>query len=95
MNWIELKKKGNQHYKRGMDLVEPIDLYKDGQMLRDFALASIIKYAYRNRSATLKPMNDGDLEKIIHYAEMLMVINHEQSKEQTQTGEEETKEATS
>jgi len=94
MNWKELKRKGSQHYKRGIDLVEPIDLYKDGQMLRDFALASIIKYAYRNRSATLKPMNDGDLKKIIHYAEMLVVINHEQSKEQTKAGEEEAKEAT-
>lgn len=69
--WREVKQKGNPLYKgRG---VEPIDLIKEGEMLRDFALGSIIKYSYRNRRAIEKPINQRDVDKIIHYAEMLKI----------------------
>jgi hypothetical protein len=40
-------------------------------MLRDFALASIIKYAFRNRSHGVVDVNKRDMDKIIHYATML------------------------
>jgi hypothetical protein len=70
MNWNSLKRKGNQHYKKGK--VEPVDLMKDGGILQDFARGSIIKYAYRNRP--------GDIDKIIHYGEMLKVINETKAK---------------
>lgn len=63
------KKKGSQHYKSGK--VEPIDLYKAGDMLRDFALCSIIKYAFRNRKNIVTRINKKDMDKIIHYAEIL------------------------
>ena len=59
------KKKGSEHYKTGG--VEPIDLYKAGGMLRHFALCNIIKYAFRNRNL----INPKDMDKIIHYAEIL------------------------
>jgi hypothetical protein len=70
--WSELKQEGSEHYKSGD--VEPIDLYKAGEMFQDFALASIIKYAFRSRTeqaidATTYRRN---LTKIVHYAELLM-----------------------
>jgi len=40
-------------------------------MLQDKAISDIIKYAYRNRRATGKPVNPVDIEKIKHYADML------------------------
>jgi len=66
--WEELKQQGSNHYKTGG--VEPVDLYKAGGMFHDFALCSIIKYAFRSRlnqdidKATL----DKNLDKIIDYA---------------------------
>jgi hypothetical protein len=70
-SWSELKQEGSSHYKTGE--VEPIDLYRAGGMLRTFALASIIKYAFRSR-----PEEGIDeekfmlnMDKIIHYAELL------------------------
>lgn len=68
MGWAEIKALGSEHYKGGE--TEPIDLYRSGDMLRHFALCSIIKYAFRNRFHW-KPVNFGDMDKIIHYAKML------------------------
>jgi hypothetical protein len=74
-SWNELKQQGSAHYKTGD--VEPIDLYKSGDMLHDFALASIIKYAFRSRRvegidrATLEK----NMTKIIHYASLLKAEN--------------------
>ncbi len=64
--WEEIKRGGSGHYKTGS--VEPIDLYKSIGILQDFAIASIIKYAARQKQ---KGINVSDLDKIIHYAEML------------------------
>jgi len=64
--WEEIKQGGSGHYKTGS--VEPIDLYKSIGILQDFAIASIIKYAARQKQ---KGINVSDLDKIIHYAEML------------------------
>ncbi|HNQ19734.1 MAG TPA: DUF3310 domain-containing protein [Bacteroidales bacterium] len=50
---------GSDHYKTGS--IEPIDLYKSGGMFQDYALTSIIKYAFRNR----KELNRTDYDKII------------------------------
>jgi len=67
-NWDDVKEKGSDHYKTGGG-IEPIDLIKDLGLLRQFALANIIKYASRNaKSANVKTR---DMNKIIHYAEML------------------------
>ena len=68
MDWSDIKKIGSSHYKAGD--VEPIDLYRSGGMLKDFALCSIIKYAYRQKDG----LRESDLDKIIHYAEMLKAI---------------------
>lgn len=80
MEWGDLKRRGSTHYKSGA--VEPIDLYKEGGMLRDFALCSIIKYAFRNRTTqgefTNAPINVEDIRKIIHYAEMLICLEEEE-----------------
>lgn len=50
---------GSDHYKTGS--IEPIDLYKSGGMFQDYALTSIIKYAFRNR----KELNRTDYDKVI------------------------------
>jgi len=68
-----LKEKGSEHYKTGG--VEPLDLLESGGMLRDFAIASIIKYAFRNRREVGKAVNSKDMDKIIHYAEILKGLN--------------------
>lgn len=69
--WEKIKAKGSFHYKTIE--TEPIDLLKSGGLLWNFAISSIIKYAFRNRhypgDNTLR-----DLDKIIHYAEMLRYV---------------------
>jgi hypothetical protein len=75
MTWEELKQRGMGHYKTGQ--IEPIDLYRSSGMLRHFALGNIIKYAFRNANQN-EPVNLKDLEKIKHYAEML-IVEHEGS----------------
>lgn len=70
MTWEELKQRGSEHYKTGE--IEPIDLYRSAGMLRHFALGNIIKYAFRNADLS-KPINIKDIEKVIHYAQLLIV----------------------
>lgn len=65
-----VKAKGAEYYKTGG--VEPIDLIKEGGMLWPFALGSIIKYAFRLRLNQYPEGPKKDLEKIIHYAEILL-----------------------
>ena len=77
MNWEELKQRGSEHYKTGE--VEPIDLYRSAGMLRHFALSNIIKYAYRNANPD-EPMNLEDMEKIKHYADILITSYEEKEK---------------
>lgn len=67
--WEEVKKGGSQHYKTGG--VEPIDLYKSLGILKPYAIASILKYAARNVS---KPVNNKDMDKIIHCATILKAL---------------------
>jgi hypothetical protein len=74
-SWSELKQSGSQHYKTGG--VEPIDLYRAGGMFRDFALCSIIKYAFRNRNPE-EPISAKDMTKIIDYAQKLMATRLEE-----------------
>lgn len=72
--WDNLKKHGSQHYKTGG--VEPIDLYQAGGMFLDFALCSIIKYAFRSRMSMDidKATLDKNLDKIIDYAQKLKAV---------------------
>ena len=67
----EIKQKGSLHYKTGT--IEPIDLLEAGHILHDFAIGSIIKYAYRCRFMSNRPgkLVLEDMDKIIHYAEMI------------------------
>ena len=71
MTWEELKQQGSDHYKTGG--VEPVDLYRAGGMFRDFALCSIIKYAFRSRlgAALTYEKFDANMDKIIDYAQKL------------------------
>jgi len=68
-SWVECKQEGSAHYKTGE--IEPIDLYRAGGMLRTFALASIIKYAFRSREVIDEETFMKNMDKIIHYAELL------------------------
>lgn len=70
--WAAVKRRGTGHYKTGG--VEPIDLYRAGGILAPFAIASIIKYAFRQRKA----ISISDCDKIIHYAEMLKALAREE-----------------
>lgn len=82
MTWNELKQSGSAHYRGGE--VQPIDLYKSGNMLWDFAVASIIKYAYRNRQQErfkASEINPRDLDKIEHYCKMLRCLHDEATAE--------------
>lgn len=70
--WDDLKNNGSDHYKTGG--VEPVDLYAAGNMFHDFALCSIIKYAFRSRME-MNLETDlliKNLEKIIDYAQKLI-----------------------
>jgi hypothetical protein len=69
--WKRLKQNGSEHYKTGR--TEPIDLYLAGDMFQDFALASIIKYAFRSRKdqcSSVQQFNN-NMDKIIDYARKL------------------------
>jgi hypothetical protein len=71
-SWNELKKQGSQHYKANGG-VEPVDLYVSGNMFQEFALCSIIKYAFRSRP-DMKLDNElflKNMDKIIDYSEKL------------------------
>jgi hypothetical protein len=70
--WDELKQQGSMHYRTGG--VQPIDLYRDLGIFRDFALASIIKYASRNIACgpDAPQAKESDMRKIIHYAELII-----------------------
>ena len=67
--WNELKKRGSKHYKSYPNAVEPIDLYAAMGIFQHFALGNMVKYALRN--STKETFNPGDMDKIIHYAELL------------------------
>jgi len=69
------KWEGSAHYRTGG--VEPLDLYRDGGLLWDFAVANIIKYAFRNRRELGKPVNPKDIKKIKDYADRLKVYASE------------------
>jgi hypothetical protein len=77
--WDELKKEGSGHYRGKENATQPIDLYKDGGMFRDFALASIVKYAYRQRRQQREKMEIKDLHKIRHYTELLIALCSEEA----------------
>jgi hypothetical protein len=70
--WNELKQNGSEHYKTGG--IEPVDLYSAGNMFHDFALCSIMKYAFRSRREMKldKQLMIKNLEKIIDYAQKLI-----------------------
>ena len=75
--WKKLKMGGSNHYKSGT--VEPIDLYKAGNMFHDFACASIMKYAFRSRKEMNlnKELFNKNMDKIIHYASLLKAMREE------------------
>jgi len=70
--WSELKARGSIHYRTGG--VQPIDLYRDLGIFRDFAIGSIIKYAARNIACgpDAPKVNASDMKKIIHYAQLII-----------------------
>lgn len=72
--WNKLKQQGSEHYKTGN--TEPIDLYVAGDMFQDWAIASIIKYAFRSRRS--EPLEahkfQSNMGKIIDIAQKLMAF---------------------
>jgi len=75
MKWEEVKNLGSAHYKSG--LVEPLDLYKSGNMLQDWVIGEIMQHAYRNRTQLCKKISIQDMEKIKHFAEILISFAEE------------------
>ena len=77
--WDDLKQHGSTHYKTGG--IEPIDLYKAGGMLHDFALCSIIKYAFRSRLSLGLDQEtlEKNLDKIIDYSQKLKAALHDEN----------------
>jgi len=77
LTWDALKEQGSKHYKTG--LVEPIDLYKAGNMFHDKACTDIIKYAYRSRKEVelSKELFNSNMDKIIHLANLLKALINE------------------
>jgi len=75
--WDELKQMGSAHYKTA-DVVEPIDLFDAGDLLWPKAISDIIKYAFRNRKEGTFGVTrvDQDMDKIIHYAEIVKHLAH-------------------
>ena len=69
--WNELKSKGSEHY-RGSS--QPIDIYRSKGTFKAFALCSIVKYAVRNMD---KDLNPKDMDKIIHYSQLLLANDAE------------------
>lgn len=69
---MSVKTGGSEHYRTAG--VQPIDLFEAGGMLRDFCLASICKYAFRQRSSLTETRDSlvSDMRKIQHYAEILI-----------------------
>jgi hypothetical protein len=75
--WDELKKEGSGHYKSGD--VQPIDMFKAGNALRDFAVCSVVKYVWRNRREVSPSINVNDLHKARHFIDMLLSIAIEEA----------------
>ena len=71
MTWAEWKQKGSKHYIK--DGVQPVDLYRelDPIALHHWAIFEITQHAFRNLHATEKIVDD--MNKIIHYAEMIII----------------------
>lgn len=73
--WKRLKQQGSEHYKTGD--IEPIDLYVAGGMFHDWAIASIMKYAFRSRRE--EPLESHKFQqnmgKIIDIAQKLMAYH--------------------
>ena len=78
VTWEDIKMRASEHYKGG---VEPIDLFKGKEahpslcILQIKALTDIVKYAYR---MSMKGVNESDIEKIKHYADIALVANKEE-----------------
>ena len=70
-DWELLKMEGNELYRTGEGVVEPIDLYYAGGILQPFVVGCIIKYAFRNRN---KRPDLKDARKIRHYTDILIFI---------------------
>lgn len=63
---------GSEHY-RSENNIEPLDLIIAKDMIEDFSLANIIKYAARYKYTK----NLNDLKKIIDYAHILYGVEYE------------------
>ena len=68
--WAEIKEGGSNHYKGAPCDVEPIDLYRANGILRPWAIGEICQHALRNINEK-RPVSVRDMDKIIHFAEML------------------------
>lgn len=73
--WDKLKRMGKDHYKSSSG-IEPFDLMKAGGILHDKAIGDIIGYAYRNRRLAGRsvPGTIEDMDKIIHYANVVKAL---------------------
>jgi hypothetical protein len=85
--WDEIKEKGNPAYKAE---IEPIDLFKEGEILWNWCIGEIIAKAYRsrlNQFTNATPVEtciriNRDMNEIIHHAEMIKAIVDEAKREE-------------
>jgi hypothetical protein len=80
--WNRVKQHGSGHYKAALGQVEPIDLMRSTDILWNFAIGNIIKYACRNKHLPSE-LTIADMDKIIHYCNMLKIITRERNQDET------------
>lgn len=75
--WDELKLRGSKHYKTGD--AQMIDVYKGHGTFTPWALNEISQHAVRNTPVKRSVFIE-DMQKIIHYAELLIAEHLEKNK---------------
>ncbi len=69
MSWEDVKRRGSIHYKGNN--VELLDLFRDSDILWEYAICNIIKYIWRNRYKQYD-LSIEDMEKAKHYIDILI-----------------------
>lgn len=71
-NWERIKFSGSDHYKSGD--VQPIDIFRSGDILLEWVIGEIIQHAFRNRYQATgeKGINSKDFIKIKHYCDIIL-----------------------
>lgn len=85
--WKDIKKDGQPAFKTGE--VEPIDLYKAGNILHDGLVWNMIKLAYRSRRELNISLEDmvHNMTEVIHYANIMLAYYNEKKTSTIETND--------